>query len=225
MDRLYGFAAEMGLSIIKPIFSRYVIDLNRALDGAVLYPGASNTELCPTSCFDCSPVYAPGHEPDEAEIERRANVYWRPYHQQIQSAIDSMLKEFGVAVVFDAHSIGSHVPRFFDGQLPDFNFGTAAGKSCGQGLRDHLVGLDLEPYTHVMDGRFKGGYITRRYGQPEKNVHAVQLELSQATYLDEENFSYLPERAEQLIPLLKKTITTIIKWVEAEVDDSLAEAS
>lgn len=225
MDRLYSFAADMGLNIVKPYFSRYVIDLNRPPDGAILYPSASNTELCPTSCFDGSSVYARGHEPDDTEIQRRKNAYWDPYHQQIQRTLDSMLKQFGVAVVFDAHSIRSHVSRFFAGQLPDFNFGTADGQSCGQDLRDRLAGLNLDPYTRVIDGRFKGGFITRRYGQPEKSVHAVQLELSQATYLNEEDSTYLPERAEKLIPFLKTTISTIIEWVETQADDSLSEAS
>lgn len=198
MDKLYDFAQDLGISIIKPKYSRYVIDLNRNIDGVNLYPGANSTELCPTTAFDLSPLYIKGKEPDEAEIKRRIECYWQPYHQALQNTLGDMKTKYGKVVLLDAHSILSHVPRFFEGQLPDFNFGNVDGASCSSALIDKVEQLDLSPYSAVVNGRFKGGYITRGYGCPENNIHAIQLELSQRTYMDESNEQYNELKAEQV---------------------------
>ena len=198
MDKLYDFAQGLGISIIKPKYSRYVIDLNRNIDGINLYPGANSTELCPTTAFDLSPLYISGQEPDEAEIQRRIELYWQPYHQALNDTLAQMKAQFGKAGLLDAHSILSHVPRFFDGQLPDFNFGSANGESCSSELINKVAQLDLSPYSSVVNGRFKGGYITRGYGNPKENIHAVQLELSQHTYMDEPSDRYNEQKAEQV---------------------------
>lgn len=198
MDKLYDFAQGLGISIIKPKYSRYVIDLNRNIDGINLYPGANSTELCPTTAFDLSPLYISGQEPDEAEIQRRIELYWQPYHQALNDTLAQMKAQFGKVVLLDAHSILSHVPRFFDGQLPDFNFGSANGKSCSSELINKVAQLDLSPYSSVVNGRFKGGYITRGYGNPTENIHAVQLELSQHTYMDEPSDRYNEQKAAQV---------------------------
>ncbi|WP_343814408.1 N-formylglutamate deformylase [Colwellia asteriadis] len=198
MDKLYDFALELGISIIKPKYSRYVIDLNRDISGVNLYPGANSTELCPTTAFDNSPLYLPQQTPSEAEISRRIEQYWQPYHQAIATTLAEMKQEFGKVVLLDAHSILSHVPRFFEGQLPDFNFGNADGKSCSDDLIEKIQQLDLSPYTSVVNGRFKGGYITRAYGDPANNIHAIQLELSQHTYMDEPSDHYNEEKATQV---------------------------
>ena len=198
MDKLYDFAQGLGISIIKPKYSRYVIDLNRNIDGINLYPGANSTELCPTTAFDLSPLYISGQEPDEAEIKRRIELYWQPYHQALNDTLAQMKAQFGKVILLDAHSILSHVPRFFDGQLPDFNFGSANGESCSSELINKIAMLDLSPYSSVVNGRFKGGYITRGYGNPKENIHAVQLELSQHTYMDEPSDRYNEQKAAQV---------------------------
>ncbi|HCM48250.1 MAG TPA: N-formylglutamate deformylase [Colwellia sp.] len=195
MDKLYDFAQNLGISIIKPKYSRYVIDLNRNIDGINLYPGANSTELCPTTAFDLSPLYIVGHEPDETEIQRRIDGYWQPYHQALKNTLAEMKARYGKVILLDAHSILSQVPRFFEGQLSDFNFGSANGKSCSAELINKIAQLDLSPYSTVVNGRFKGGYITRGYGRPAENIHAVQLELSQHTYMDEPSDQYNEEKA------------------------------
>ncbi len=186
VDRLYGFARALGAHMLIATYSRYVVDLNRPPDGAALYPGASNTELCPTTTFHDQPVYTAGQAPDAAETAARVEQYWRPYHDTLASVLARLTERYGIAVLLDAHSIGSRVPRFFDGQLPDLNLGTASGASCDPGLAAELARIAAASgYSWVLDGRFKGGHITRAYGRPGSGVHAVQLELSQATYMDE----------------------------------------
>jgi len=198
MDKLYDFAQDLGIAIIKPTYSRYVIDLNRNIDGINLYPGANSTELCPTTAFDLSPLYQAGLEPSKTEIQRRIDLYWQPYHQALSDTLTQMKAEFGKVVLLDAHSILSKVPRFFEGQLPDFNFGTVNGDSCSNDLIHRVMELDLSPYSSVANGRFKGGYITRGYGNPEDNIHAIQLELSQHTYMDEPSDHYNELKAAQV---------------------------
>lgn len=194
---LYDFARDMGASVIKPFASRYVVDLNRPADGHALYPGRSETGLVPTILFSGDPIYRPGAEPDAEEIAERVKRWWKPYHRALADELNRLRKAFGRVVLWEGHSIRSHVPMLFDGRLPDFNIGTADGASCSPALQAKLATL-LEgqtDYTHAVNGRFKGGYITRHYGQPEQGVDAVQLELSQLNYMDEDSFEYLPAKA------------------------------
>lgn len=218
VDRLYDFAAAMGASVIAARLARYVIDLNRPPDDEPLYPGADNTGLCPTTTFDHAPIYAPGAEPDADEIAARRDAYWRPYHDRLSARLAEIKARHGLAVLFDAHSIRSRVPRFFEGRLPDLNLGSGGGKTADPALVARLVALCAaeDRYSHVLDGRFKGGYITRAYGRPEQGVHAVQLELAQATYMDEAPpFAYRPERAERLRPLLRRLLGEILAWTQS----------
>jgi N-formylglutamate deformylase len=214
MDKLYDFAEDLGIAIIKPRYSRYVIDLNRNIDGVNLYPGANSTELCPTTAFDLTPLYKTGQEPDEAEIQRRIALYWQPYHQALDDTLRQMKAEFGKVVLLDAHSILSKVPRFFEGQLPDFNFGSANGASCSDDLMTEIMQLDLSPYSSVANGRFKGGYITRGFGKPEENIHAVQLELSQHTYMDEPSSHYNNDKASQVKVKLKAFVQCLAEYAQ-----------
>jgi N-formylglutamate deformylase len=219
VDRLYDFAPELGASVIRPHASRYVIDLNRPPDNAELYPGANGTELCPTSTFAEQPLYLPGKEPDAAEIERRLQHYWQPYHRALQAELQRIHAAHGRVILFEAHSIRSLVPRLFEGQLPDLNIGTAQGHSCSASLQavveDCLA--SQQRYSHVTNQRFKGGYITRAYGRPPEGVHAVQLELSQRNYMEEElPFTYLPEQAALLQPLLRQLLQGLIDWALEE---------
>jgi len=216
MDKLYDFADELGIYVINPKYSRFVIDLNRNPDGVNLYPGQNTTELCPTTAFDLSPLYLEGMKPDEAEIQRRVELYWRPYHQAIEDTLNQMKQEFGKAVLLEAHSILSHVPRFFEGQLPDFNFGTSDGASCDKTLISQVEALDFSPYSNVTNGRFKGGFITRHFGKPEKNIHALQLELSQITYMNEPSNEYNETKAAEVKPKLRALVEALAKFAQAK---------
>lgn len=216
VDRLYDFTRTAGVSVIAATHSRYVVDLNRPPDGKPLYPGASNTELCPTSSFGDKPLYVPGNEPDAGEVDARREVYWRPYHDRIEKTLNQLKAQHGFALLYDAHSICSEVPRFFDGRLPDLNLGTVEGRSCAPSLRDALsqVAQNAAPtYTMADDGRFKGGYITRRYGNPNQAIHAFQLELSWRTYMDETPpFGFCEDLASGIRPVLKALVETMRDW-------------
>lgn len=215
LDRLYHFAPALGVGFLKPILSRYVIDLNRDPDSALPAPGASSTELCPLTTFDHQPVYRPGQEPDAAEVRRRIGAYWRPYHEQLNGELQALKERFGVAVLFDAHSIRSRVPRFFDGQIQDFSLGTAEGSSASPALVGRVMNVLTATgrFSSVQNGRFKGGFITRRYGNPADNIHSIQLELSQLTYMDEEApFSFREESARQVRPTLERLLSLVVEW-------------
>jgi len=218
MDRLYAFARKLGAFILVPKYSRYVIDLNRDPNGVDLYPGANSTELCPTTAFDLSPLYKDKHAPSAEQVSQRVLKYWQPYHDVLSSTLSAIQQQFGRAVLLEAHSIRSIVPRFFDGQLPDFNFGSSDGKSCAADLVESITSLDYAPYSMVCNGRFKGGYITRAYGQPEKNIHAIQLELSQRTYMDEQAMTYQEEFAQQVQPKLQMLVQALIDFALAPTE-------
>ncbi|MBR8303750.1 N-formylglutamate deformylase [Burkholderia dolosa] len=213
LERLYGFAASLGASILVPSHARYVVDLNRPPDNASLYPGQDTTGLVPIDTFDKVPLYPANALPDEAEIVRRRDRYWRPYHDALTREIARLKAAHGRVLVWEAHSIRSHVPRFFEGRLPDFNFGTSSGASAAPGLADALVARVVAHggYTAVANGRFKGGYITRHYGVPAAGVEAVQLELSQITYMDETRpYAYDEARAARMTPLLQTLVETAL---------------
>jgi N-formylglutamate deformylase len=214
LDRLYGFVRELGASLLVPRHSRYLIDLNRPEDNTLMYPGANNTELCPTRFFTGEPLYQQGRAPDAAEIERRRARYWQPYHQALAGEVARLRAAHGHVVLFDAHSIQSQVPWLFPGTLPDLNLGTAGGVSCAPALRQRLAGvLASSGRSHVADGRFKGGHITRHYGQPQQGVHAVQLEMCMHCYMDQEPpYGYRPDRAAGVLPVLRAFVQTMIDW-------------
>lgn len=217
LPRLYDFASAMGASLLIATHSRYVIDLNRDPEGTPLYPGASNSELCPTALFSEAALYLPGGEPDDNEIEQRRRSVWEPYHRCLHSELQRLRAAHGIALLLDAHSIRSEVPRFFAGRLPDLNLGTADGASADPQLAARLVALcaSHERYSSVLDGRFKGGYITRHYGQPLAGIHAVQLEISQRTYMNEDPpYEFSANLAHELRPLLRSFIATMLAWAE-----------
>ena len=217
MERLYDFAGGLGAGVIAATHSRYVIDLNRDPKGTLLYHGADNTELCPTTTFDHEPIYLANQQPDEAEIDQRIKQYWKPYHDKLRSELDAIKNKFGLAVLFDGHSIRSEVPRFYDGRIPDLNLGSAHGESAAPELADLAFAALLgREYSAVWDDRFTGGFITRTYGRPSENIHALQLELTWRTYMDEKSFSYEPETADQLRPVLQELIRGLIGWAESQ---------
>jgi len=215
LDRLYDFSEDLGLHVLQATHSRYVIDLNRSPDNISLYPGQNVTELVPTSTFAEQPLYPDGEDPDEAEIARRLKTFWHPYHNRLQELLVTLRQQYGYVVLFDCHSIKSVVPRFFEGRLTDFNLGTSSGASCAPDLRSKLseaLAKDSQ-YTLAIDGRFTGGYITRRYGSPADNIHAFQLELSTATYMDEEPaFGWREDLADQVRPSLRAMMEVAVGW-------------
>jgi N-formylglutamate deformylase len=226
LNLLYNMLEELGASSIQARYSRYVIDLNRAADDANLYPGLDTTGLCPIDTFSKAPIYTAANAGaqvlDQAEITQRVQTYWLPYHQQIQQELQRMRAEHGIAILWDAHSIASQVPRFFSGRLPDLNFGTADQASCAPALQSVLLEvMQNNPlaakYPHVFNGRFKGGYITRHYGQPQDGVHAIQLEMSQIVYMNENPpFDYRAELAQQIQPLLRALLLTCLQWAKQQ---------
>jgi N-formylglutamate deformylase len=205
VSRLYGFALEMGASMIVPKFSRYVVDLNRPPDDESLYPGQNTTGLCPLVQFSNEPIYREGEEPSRREITARVKKYWQPYHDALAEEIARIRGQHGRVVLWEGHSIRSEVPFLFDGRLPDFNLGTSGGASCSAGLQRKLVHLfdAQKDFSFVANGRFKGGYITRHYGQPLQGVDAIQLELAQLNYMNEDTFAYDEAKAPRVQALIK----------------------
>lgn len=215
LEQLYAFAGELGASILIATHSRYVIDLNRPPDNQNLYPGQDTTGLCPVDTFDKDALYLdPEDLPTSKEIEQRKSTYWQPFHDQLRSELVRLRSHFDRVVLWDAHSIRSIVPRFFEGRLPDLNLGTANGSSCAQVLATRLLSIGQESgYSTVLNGRFKGGYITRHYGYLDQGVEAIQLEMSQITYMNEEPpFAYRPDLALQVQPCLKAFLMTALEY-------------
>jgi formiminoglutamase len=214
IPRLYAFATELGASMLSANYSRFVIDLNRPEDDTPLYPGAT-TGLYPDTLFDGKSLFLDGKAPSTQERALYLDTIWRPYHQTLAAELKRLRNKFGYALLFDAHSIRSHIPRLFNGTLPDLNLGTFNGESCASALADRLrsVCARAEGYTHVLNGRFKGGYITRHYGDPAANIHAVQLELAQSTYMEEiEPFGYQENVAHRTQTVLKALIAEMLAW-------------
>ena len=214
LPRLYNFLQGMGANLLVAVNSRYVIDLNRDPAGKSLYPGANNTELCPLTTFEYEPVYLDGQAPDEAEVAQRVERYWKPYHAKLAEELAALKAKHGYALLFDAHSIKSELPRFFEGRLWDINLGTGGGGSADPAVGPALLAAaQAHPsYTSILNGRFKGGYITRAYGQPAQNVHAAQLELSWRAYMDESgSFAFDEALAGQVRPLLRGVIDTLLR--------------
>ena len=205
---LYAFARGLGASIIVPAYSRYVVDLNRPEDDVSLYPGQNTTGLCPIVRFSGDPVYLPGREPAPDDIASRVETYWRPYHRALQEELARIHEAHGRAVLWEGHSIRSEVPFLFEGCLPDFNLGTAGGTSCSPALQQALedVLASQADFSSVVNGRFRGGYITRHYADVARGIQTVQLELAQLNYMDEDTFAYLPDRAARTQALIRRLL-------------------
>ena len=197
---------------VRATFHRYVIDANRDPSGVSLYPGQNTTELCPTIDFEGRPLYHEGQAPNTDEIERRRLAFHAPYHAALKAEISRIKALHGIAILYDCHSIQSHKPYLFEGKLPDFNIGTNSGQTCDARLETSTADIckDAKNYSHTVNGRFKGGWTTRHYGQPENGVHAIQMELAQSTYMDEAApWNYQPTKAERIRPHLKNILQTL----------------
>lgn len=218
LPRLYDFVAELGASLLIGQYSRYVVDLNRPPDDHPLY-STPTTGLFPDTQLDGSPLFLPGAAPNAAQRQDYLERIWKPYHRTLEAELMRLREAFGYALLFDAHSIRSRVPYLFQGRLPELNLGTHSGASC----HPHLAGRVLQAmesapeYARVLDGRFKGGYITRHYGRPAERIHALQLELVQATYMEEdEPFRYQEALAAPTRLLLRRVLEAVLAWGEAE---------
>ncbi|MFT8675604.1 MAG: N-formylglutamate deformylase [Acetobacter sp.] len=216
MEQLYSCAPDLGIGVLRANYSRYVIDLNRGPDDAGLYPGRPKTGLVPELSFDGSAIYLPGQAPDAAEIEERRIRYWQPYHDAVAAELARLKAQWGWAVLWDGHSIKTEVPRLFEGTLPDLNFGTNDGAACAAGLMtDVLQTAEQEKdFSHVLNGRFKGGYTTRHYGQPGQNIHAIQLEKAQHIYLAHEKAPWPIDEAKtgKTRAVLAKLLEQATRW-------------
>jgi len=224
VEKLYDFAARLKIHILFATHSRYVVDLNRDPSGKPLYPGADNTEICPTTTFAHDPIYKKGKKPSKKEVEKRIETYWRPYHDKLASVVEKMVAREGKCVVFDAHSIRSEVPRFFEGTLPGLNVGTGGGTTAAVELIHRVMEAlhDVPGTSCVLDGRFKGGYITRHYGKPDEGVHALQLEMTQRLYMNEEpTFGYELKRVKKLRPHLRDMLGQCVAWAQRPPTDTL----
>jgi len=212
VSRLYAFARELGASMIVPRYSRYVIDLNRPENDVSLYPGQNTTGLCPVVRFSGDPVYLPGQEPSEDEVRERVERYWRPYHAALREELERLRATHGRVVLWEGHSIRGEVPFLFEGRLPDLNLGTAGGSSCSPELQARLEAVlsSQSRYDWVHNGRFRGGYITRHYGDPGNGIEAVQLEISQRIYMDEDTFAYDGAKAEQAQAVIRRLLETVL---------------
>ena len=213
VEKLFGFVRGLGVTMLVATHSRYVVDLNRDPGGRDLYPGADNTEVCPTRTFANEPIYSAGDEPDAAEIAQRCGEYFTPYHAVLAGEIDRVLARHGYAILLDGHSIRREVPRFFAGRLPDLNLGTADGASCAPEFH-HAAALTLAratAFSNVVNGRFKGGFITRNYGVPDRGVHALQLETAQPCYMDESPpYRWDSNRAAGLVGVLESLVEALL---------------
>jgi len=211
IDRLYAELLPSATQV-RAMFHRYVIDPNRDPSGQSLYPGQNTTGLCPTVDFEDEPLYKTGREPDADEIERRKLQYHAPYHAALAAEIERVKAQHGIAILYDCHSIQSRKPFLFDGKLPDLNIGTNGGATCDARLQTAAADIcaRADGYSAVVNGRFKGGWTTRHYGQPDDGVHAVQMELTQSSYMDENApWTYRPDKAERIRPHLKKILETL----------------
>jgi formiminoglutamase len=223
---LYRFAGALGATVVRTRISRTVIDANRDPSGQSLYPGQATTELCPTTTFDGEPLYEPGAEPGEAEIARRRDLYFTPYHDALTAEIARLRAVHPAVVLYDAHSIRSTIPRLFEGVLPNFNIGTNGGATCAPALTATVeAACDRPDFTRVTDGRFRGGYTTRHYGQPETGVHAIQMELACRGYMVEPEGEPAPgawptpfdaARAEPMRAILREVLSNCIAFAASQ---------
>ena len=212
IERLYDGLLP-NVTTVRATFHRYVIDANRDPSGVSLYPGQNTTGLVPLTDFDGAPIWREGDEPDEAEIARRRDAFHRPYHEALAGEIARVKALHGFAILYDCHSIRSHIPFLFEGRLPDFNIGTDNGTTCAPEIERAAAETcaSAQGYTSILNGRFKGGWTTRHYGRPAENVHAIQMELAQATHLASEAppFAYDEARAQPLRAVLSTLLTRI----------------
>ncbi len=224
VHELYGFASGLGATTLRTTISRSVIDVNRDPAGVSLYPGQNTTDLCPATTFDDEPLYRAGFEPSPQDIEQRRATWFDPYHAALAAEIERLRERHPAIVVYDAHSIRSNIPFLFEGELPQFNIGTNSDTSCDNALTDAVQHICAQSgFSHVRNGRFKGGYITRHHANPRNGVHSIQMELACRGYIDEpevptpDNWPtpWNPQRA-PILPALRQIIAACLSFAESK---------
>jgi N-formylglutamate deformylase len=209
--QLYGFASALGAGTIAANYSRYVVDLNRPSTDEAMYAAQLSTGLCPTRTFDGESLYRDADIIDDDELRQRVETYWLPYHAMIESELSEIRRKFGYALLWDAHSIRTRVPDLFEGELPELSIGTNSGSSCDMSLETAVSAVAKESrFSTVCNGRFKGGHITRSFGDPAQNIHAIQLELTQHCYMDEESGEYVQQSAALLVDTLRSMLVAFL---------------
>ena len=217
VDQLYDWVGELGAGLMVATHSRYVIDLNRPPDDAALYK-SGGTSLVPETTFTGEAIYRNLAPLAPAEVEQRRQLYWQPYHDRLLLELSRIRERFGYAILLDVHSILSHVPALFSGQLPDLNLGTNKAQSAAAGLISASVNSlsSSKGFSFVLDGRFQGGHITRFYGQPEQGWHALQLEMSQCVYMQEDPPEYQQQLALKVQPILRSWLRSLLDWTPVD---------
>lgn len=212
VDQLYSFSSKLGITMISAEISRWVIDLNRHPESKPLYfDGRIITELCPVTTFQGEPLYTDGRKKVNAsEVQRRKELYFNPYHEKLRELLDGLKLEFGKVLLWDCHSIRQRVPTIQQEKFPDLILGSADGKSAGKTLIElAMESLSSGGYSFQHNHPFKGGYITRQYGNPEQHQHALQLEMTKINYMDDTENFFEPGRAERMQKLLMKTLSNL----------------
>ena len=211
ITRLYADLVPDATAVSTPVH-RYVVDANRDPADQSLYPGQNTTSLCPTTTFDGDEIYLPGQAPSNDEIRDRQRLYHQPYHDALREQLERLHQKHGYVILYDCHSIRSKVRYLFEGKLPDFNIGTKDGHSCDAAIEKATINVcaAVEDYSSVCNGRFKGGWTTRHYGEPERGFHAIQMELAQCCYmLEQEPWSYVQDKADRLRVILGRILKTL----------------
>jgi N-formylglutamate amidohydrolase len=215
INNLYDFSHQLEASVISADYSRYVVDLNRSSEDLSLYEDQISTGLCPLKTFSNENIYSSMSQINSKEINQRIEKYWSPYHEKIKTVLRQKKKEYGYALLWDAHSIKTCVPDLFEGKLPYLNIGTNSGKSCPQKIEDAVYNVAKDStYSSVLNQRFKGGFITRHYGTPQNQLYAIQLEIAQSCYMNESSLTYDIALAKKLTITLKKMLETFMMTAE-----------
>jgi N-formylglutamate deformylase len=213
VDQLYDFAPSLGITMIVANYSRWVVDLNRDPQSKPLYSdGRVITGLCPTTNFLGEPIYKDERkEISSDEINNRVSQYYKPYHQKIESELARLHQKFGKVLLWDCHSILQYVPSIHSERFPDLILGDADGTSASSELIAIAVGsLQTSGYSFSHNHPFKGGYITRHYGNPAAHCHALQLEMSKVNYMDDTETNFDLEKAKKMQTVLKKVFENLI---------------
>lgn len=216
IDKLYDFAPDLGITMVCANYSRWVIDLNRDPESNPLYTdGRVTTDLCPTMTFMEEPIYHDDDLPNRKEIDRRLENYYWPYYKKVQELLDGLKNEFGKVLLWDAHSIKQYVPTIREEVFPDLILGDNNEKTAsGQLINTSLDVLSDSKLKVNHNDPFRGGHITRYFGKPAKNQHALQLEMTKINYMDNKERAYDEERAGIIRSLLKKNFEALIKELE-----------
>ena len=216
VHQLYNFVPDMGISLIHSRYCRWVIDLNRDPESKPLYDdGRIITGLTPHSDFHGNEIYvSQDHYPNEEEINRRLALYYWPYYQKLEELLTERKAEFGQVLLWDAHSIRQFVPGIRKAHFPDLILGSNDRQSAKQGLIDIAMhNLDGFGFDLKHNDPFKGGHITRYFGNPGENVHALQLEMVKKLYMDDNERIYDEQSAKKIKEMLKQVFEGLLGYL------------